>query len=96
LQSKILQPPQKGQSNFFNRPSLWQLKIFLVFHKGGDQNGTRCGNQKKLSPSYHHYFLNGDRIISIATKGRLSFFLENSCQKSLRGSKKKVASPLFW
>jgi hypothetical protein len=48
------------------------------------------------SPSYHHYFLDGDQIVLIATKGGLSYFLESSRQELSKGSQKNMwHAPFF-
>jgi hypothetical protein len=48
------------------------------------------------SPSYHHYFLNGNRIVLVVRKGGLSHFLESSCLDLSKGSQKNMWHAPFY
>jgi hypothetical protein len=77
--------PQRGPTKLFQMPILVATKNFKSTH-GGNQNGTRCGNQK-ISIANHPtitIFLDDDQFFSITTKGGCHMFLESFCQMILK------------
>ncbi len=94
-QLKIIWSPQRGPTKSLQSPILVAIKIFSITI-GGWQNGTRCGDWNVLSPSYHHSFSNGDRIVLVATKGGLSYLLESSHWESSKGFHKNMWHAPFY
>ncbi len=72
-----------AQPNFFSHLSLWQLKK-IQSTQGVTGIGQDVATKKFQSPSYHHYFWDGNRIVFSHHKRRLSFFWKafvESCWK---------------
>lgn len=79
-QLKFFGPHKGGWLNFFNCLSLSQLKFFN-HHRGVTKMGQGFTIENFQSPSYSHYFSDGDWFFSFATKWGCHMFWESSRQK---------------
>ncbi len=58
--------------------------------------GQGVATKKFESPAYCHYFLDGDRIVLIPTKGGLPYFLEFFCRDLSKGFQITCGMPPFF
>jgi hypothetical protein len=82
-------------TKFLCSPILVATESFSITIRGAINMGQGVVTKRFWLPSYRHYFLDGDRIVLVTTKGGLSYFLESSCRELLKGSQKNVTCPFF-